>query len=922
MNFITFAVATTNIFPCANSKTGGQLMTEFNLRSRESVATNPDVKYMIGPSYVHAMEDFYVHPYLDGSGTVVSNTILVIDEGRGVINGHYLESLVPVHIDLAAANARLISENLPKLSGRLCVGLKAMYSTKATIAGSLIKEFTEDEQSEKYNMYEGIQVVILPKSEFFLPEDRPNDEDQVTAHLKLAEFSFINGKIKMVSDDHGNYTENNPDKIYAVDAARIGNVDAIISDTYVTKTGLDVGKLYIYSGKGKESDKTKSNWCQAQDSLVVWDSIVEKTTDKPKDLAEATFESTPDGAVALRLPHKQIDGGIQVGNTTYYYKDRVLELPKADFASGSGGTVTKAYTNRIKEINRKLNNIYTMTNGGKQRGFIDILTAAEELPPINSKWNYGDYILVGQDSTVADSTDNVRAPSTMYVVLPGRVTSLKYTATCPSGRRILLKEYASDDRNVPNTDDLTKEFTGTDELGNTYKYRKYEALFDIAETEYSGILGINPATQQETGEGDYFQINVTTINEDSTTNTKPYYYIITSLDVDRMYSTPVYLTGETPLATEALVGGFLNVPETATDAGYIMRDEEGHLVLLDYTLLRSGVLAYQLGEDFATTAGGDNNEVQSNLDEYVNQRVAFPNTKHIQEAEDPNVINITLNLTASEDPAVINLYDIDCRFNTAVFLHIRGTANENTVINISDCARIRIDDAIEGSPIINLYRSGLYYSATVLDRLNIIQDMNLWYSQFRSYNSVTGEYLTFDADLQIDGMTVRRVDNQIVANEIDYWSNQVTADNHYMCAMKSVSFSPSGDIIGVELMLRNGTSVETELGHHVVVSEFSFPQSTGLQYPETRLTKPLQITGAFTTAVRESGDAGCYLTETNFTAVTEAYDPEDVEHNLKGTIAIHANIQHIDTLIGVGANKLIPGWESDAWHTFSGGVNA
>ena len=60
MHFITFPVATTNIFPLSNSKYGGQLGTEYNLKAREMVATNPDVKYAIGPSFIHSMDDFKV----------------------------------------------------------------------------------------------------------------------------------------------------------------------------------------------------------------------------------------------------------------------------------------------------------------------------------------------------------------------------------------------------------------------------------------------------------------------------------------------------------------------------------------------------------------------------------------------------------------------------------------------------------------------------------------------------------------------------------------------------------------------------------------------------------------------------------------------------------------------------------------------
>ena len=84
-----------------------------------------------------------------------------------------------VTIDLNQARAKAEKERSVKLSGNLCIGIRAMYSTEATMAGAIMVE------NDK-NMYEGIQVVILPESEFKLPIDVPEDVNSVTAHLKLA----------------------------------------------------------------------------------------------------------------------------------------------------------------------------------------------------------------------------------------------------------------------------------------------------------------------------------------------------------------------------------------------------------------------------------------------------------------------------------------------------------------------------------------------------------------------------------------------------------------------------------------------------------------------------------------------------------------------------------------------------------------
>lgn len=130
MNFIKFSTGTTNIFPLANSTTGGQLMTEYNLRSRESVKVGPidhdnRIQYMVGESFVNSEDDFKLSKSSSGD-----NQIFEISSGRAVINGHFFESLVPVTINLAEANTTLRKNAQPGLKGDLVVGLRAMYSTE------------------------------------------------------------------------------------------------------------------------------------------------------------------------------------------------------------------------------------------------------------------------------------------------------------------------------------------------------------------------------------------------------------------------------------------------------------------------------------------------------------------------------------------------------------------------------------------------------------------------------------------------------------------------------------------------------------------------------------------------------------------------------------------------------------------------
>ena len=141
MNFIAFSVDTTNICPMANSHAGGQLVTEYSLRAMSSLNTPESVKYMIGPSYAHSAEDFMVQ--LAGStdffnqSVATSGSIIEVSEGRAVVNGYFIESLAPITIDLAELSYQAQQQGQSPLIGDLCIGLRTMFSTDATLSGSL-----------------------------------------------------------------------------------------------------------------------------------------------------------------------------------------------------------------------------------------------------------------------------------------------------------------------------------------------------------------------------------------------------------------------------------------------------------------------------------------------------------------------------------------------------------------------------------------------------------------------------------------------------------------------------------------------------------------------------------------------------------------------------------------------------------------
>lgn len=882
MNFVRFTTGTTNIFPIANSLAGGQLVTEFNLKSRENVSTNsaiPDSN--IGISYVHSDTDFEVSLQTDATGMSMSTYTIQIAPGRGIVNGHYIESLSPVLIDLQAANADAKAKNLPALRGQLAIGLRAMYSTEATMAGALLVENTS-------SYYEGIQVVILPKDELLTPLDVYTSNDprmeRITCHLKLAEFTYTNGSINPVS-----IIQNIPAKTRYIDAERISNINSMLDDSYISKNGLDPKKIYAFSGKGDHtptaSEPWVDSWCDATDSLMIWDSNPQFTRTKPSEVEAAFGYDLSTGETTLIVPHKQVDGMTYTDGTSQYYASKQYKLPLASYSNETPGTVNRDYTRSIKAIQESINNIYRLP-AGKQIGYIEILNELSELPAVNPNWKVGDYIVVGQDNVVGAqlyvTTEGARAPSTMYVVLPGLISSVTYVS---SGNAVPEQLTGIE---------VSRQIISIGDAPNTTEPDVYNAFWGLPSAVLRGQKGV-----------DYF--TAVYEQEDTTTN---YYYAVNVTDSIAL-SNAVLITGTIPLATTDVIGGFYNVEETDLDAGYVIRDDTGHLRLLDYTLLRSGVLAYQLGQDQTIGSGLSTAEIQVQLDDYVNQRVAFPNAAQTEQS-DPHVIKVTIELTAEEEATGLNIYDIDSRFGTAVELNILGTADQNTTINIINCEKIRIASNVGGNPIINIYRSCLYYDADIIDRLSIIQDFSIWYEKFNDD----------DPNLLVDDMTVMEIDAPIIPEDMDFWTENVPNDNHFMYALQSLTFASDGTIIRCGLYVKNNSTTNVALGESIIVSGFTIPQGLGLSYPLSCLTKQLKITGTFTTAYPTTNPTGYTVIATDFTAMSQTYDPYSGAQNISGSIAFHVNATLVESFLGIEAGTPIDGWEPNSFHAFQGGVIA
>lgn len=878
MNFKKFSVGTTNIFPLANSTAGGQLLTEYNLRSRESVSTHPDVKYMIGPSYVHSSDDFEVRVQQDDSKVTISSSTLEILPGRAVINGHYIESLAPILIDLAEANASR-QPGEPALKGELSVGLKVMYSTTETMAGSMLVE-------NKENVYEGIQVVVLPRDEFILPwtnNESKTDESLVTAHIKLADFIYLNGKIINI--------EENKAKIQSLSANRIADVDGLLSDVYVTKTGLNTkNHHYVFSSKSTKG-KFRDTWCSADESLMVWDNSnkMEPLKEDPnKTLPQAAFDTGSDGrTIQLCIPHKQVDGARDTDGNQLYMRPVYLNIPVADYTKSSCGTVDGNYTSYIKQIRSELNNIY-VTMKGKQVHYIESLDARENLPPINPAWNAGDYILVGNDLTVSDATDSTTL-STMYVVLPGRVLSVsapKLSDKPPySGVQLGYKE--SDEE--PDTKDSTV----------------FNAIWAFDKnTNLRGTKGV-----------DYFTYaHVTATGDDK--KIQKYYYPVDSTE-ERVYSSPIFVTGQVPLAQTERVGGFYNVDQSARDNGYIWLDETGHLQLLDYALLRSGTLAYQLGQNWDSGSGLTIESIQEALDDQVNDRVAFANANHASESDYNDVIDIYIRLSEQDEDSTaskqIVIKNIDSRFNTSAYIHVTGSSNVPVEVYVINCQKVRVDNNIPSNVHFNIVGSCLYYDSEVLDNSSA-ENITLWYAK----------YSKDDPNLIVDGMTVRELDAPMISTDISYWDEENPNDLHYMYALSSITFGNDASILGMSIAVKNDCTDNIELGSRIIVGKFNLLQGNGFTYPVTKLNRNLKLSGSFITAYRtklgEDAEEGFIVYDSNLTVTTDIYDGSEDTSTATGTISIYVKSEFVKNVIGLDDNTSIDGWRSDEYHTISGGA--
>lgn len=985
MNINVFTTGNANIYPMVNSRAGGQLATEFNTRSRETVGTDPAVSYSIGHSFTHSEDDFKVSKAPIDSRSASSqtssnsSTVLVISPGRAIVNGHYLECLTELQVDVATLNMVLVGdqdisekytkttgEDEKQLSGKCCIGLRAFYSGDINKYGSLIAEHYPDASfADDYSKgvisgdlyYNGIQIVVLNESDFKLPSDGV-PEGEITAHLKLATFEIRNGVI--VGD-----VCNNPDKIKYIDVSRLVNAESLVNETYPSTAGLNLQKHYVMS----PTSDGKMGWCDATDNLKNWKGARFLVGD-----VDTVSLKQP---VQLHIPPKPVDG-------VHLLKaaDIELSIPVADFTSGTPGTVDKQYTDNIKSIKAKVDNVYNIPNG-KYRYYISELSDRNKLPLLNPNWGVGDYVVVGRDLTVSNSASSATAPSTMYMILPGTIskvapiyiyTRLAYDKSANSKRGtvtiyftnnknwkdvyfygfygepnqtaekewpckypgVAMKHVGFDSEgspvyaiDVPADIDYIKFSDGTgnhdadrtDNIANsqfgintgfrqttkgskywgveTYTCKQSAATIDeitrntdwtkvtevelptaslksdyildeLSESVLSAVYGSEISDSAQAGSS---YIVVYSSDQLSIDNKSPKYigsYLVTETNGNRAYSDPIHITGEISLASADRVGGFYNFDESmvgAIDNGYVKLNDQGYLQLVDYPLLRAGVLAYQLGQSIKISAGVDVEAIQSELDNYVNRRVAFVNAHHLAETAAnglhgalQNVIDVYLPLSdaSKSDGGTIEIYEIDSRFSTPVCIHISGEDLSKYIINISDCQRIRLIVDAAKPPQLNLYRSCLYYDANILDMLYNVSGLSLWYHTYSVSGSIEASDYESDwinePDIVVDEMTVKRSKcTSPLVTDITADSNDT--DIHYELGLYSLTFNQYGKIIGAQIAISSVCTKLWEDSKFTLIGSVPLPMDVDFPCPTKAFGAKMSICGRCVHSYRSnSGD--------------------------------------------------------------------
>ena len=159
-----------------------------------------------------------------------------------------------------------------------------------------------------------------------------------------------------------------------------------------------------------------------------------------------------------------------------------------------------------------------------------------------------------------------------------------------------------------------------------------------------------------------------------------------------------------------------------------------------------------------------------------------------------------------------------------------------------------------------------------------------------------------------------------VAQDITFWNEANPNDNHYSSALRSVTFSGDGNIIGCSLYVSNGsTATNVTSGRSIIGGDFILPQGSDLVYPIRCLTNSLKVTGSFTTAYAANNQQQWVVMATNFTAVTGTYSTAN-DTASTGSIAFDTITDLLRSENMTADVKTIEAWAPGNYHIFYGGT--
>ena len=675
------------------------------------------------------------------------------------------------------------------------------------------------------------------------------------------------GYLNKISSNSYEVTSYKGEKLQYIDPSRIKPSSSEEGGSSSDPASISGDGYYVYQGDQK-------NWHRVNRCLGIWGEDSDPSTEKPElQMPKAAFINNKK-SVKLVVPLDPLDNAS--GQDNKYYNPAVLPLPVADFEKKTSGVVTQSYSDKIQTFFDKVNNLYdgarSHLDPDKFLQFVESLTDRTELP-IPSHPRVGDWVIVQSDQTVADLSD-AQYPSTIYVFTYGKVATIEQVSQIPSNDGVCLSVYESS--SAPPTD-----------------------LSQVVETMQCSSYNGHP-------DADYFIWRV--IHTDGSPNEDTIYKVKTTVttaayptDANGNISTPIILTGQIQLAQEDIVGGFYDVSDEATDQGYVHLDSDGRLRLIDYDLLRSGVLAYQLGEDYETPAGVTLEELQNYLDNYVNDRVAFPNAnQRMNKTNHPEVIDITINLPSSIDQTegdVLLIRNVDSRFGSSINLNFVGNPTSNIYIQIDNCQKVRIADTMSSDSTVkvSVSNSCLYYDANILNTLYYDDSSTfgnrLWYERFNTPQNTSG---ATDPNLIVDGLKVIDASGQITSSRIVGSAINTSSqdDAHFNLALSSITFDDCFNIVGVGMCINISSTFAGGL-QELHCGRFEVPESEDLKIPSSRVTNYIELVTYFKSMVSSATGDGQEVVIADNGITLEIEKAEDKTYTEQGaeTVTVYSVVK-------------------------------